>query len=75
MVPWKNELEIPFVRENICIGCGACQYACPARPKAIVVQGLAVHRTALDPAIYRTAPKLPEKREVKPEKPSGDFPF
>ncbi|WP_043584839.1 4Fe-4S binding protein [Geminisphaera colitermitum] len=37
----------PVVDERYCIGCGACQFACPALPKkAVVVRGLATHETA-----------------------------
>jgi ferredoxin len=75
MIPWENGLEIPFVRESICIGCGACQHACPAGPKAILVQGYAVHRTALDPTIFREAPNQQKKFLGKPQKPENDFPF
>lgn len=39
--PW-----IPAVNEAICIGCGACENLCPARPfSAIYVEGHKVHRT------------------------------
>ena len=37
MVDYKDGLRIPHVTPEICIGCGGCEYACPARPKAIVV--------------------------------------
>ena len=38
--PW-----VPAVNENACIGCGACEYVCPARPySAIVVEGHEVHK-------------------------------
>jgi ferredoxin len=37
MIDYKNGLRIPSVTPEICIGCGGCEYACPARPKAIVV--------------------------------------
>jgi len=47
MVPYKNELTIPHTDTNICVGCGACEYACPAFPdKAIYVEGLKVHQQA-----------------------------
>lgn len=37
--------RIPSVNESICIGCGACEYVCPARPRsAIYVEGHEVHR-------------------------------
>ncbi|MBN2518994.1 MAG: 4Fe-4S binding protein, partial [Bacteroidales bacterium] len=32
MVPYKNGLVIPEVTEDICIGCGACEYVCPSLP-------------------------------------------
>jgi len=37
MVAYKDGLTIPHITPEICIGCGGCEYACPARPKAIVV--------------------------------------
>jgi len=37
--PW-----IPAVNESTCIGCGACEYVCPARPfSAIYVEGHETH--------------------------------
>ncbi len=36
--------RIPAVVEEICIGCGACEFLCPSRPvSAITVNGLPVH--------------------------------
>jgi polyferredoxin len=50
MLPYLNNLTLPQVREAICIGCGACEYACPVRPhRAIVVPGHVVHRVAQRP--------------------------
>ena len=41
----KNSLRIPTVNEARCIGCGACEFVCPARPfSAIHVEGLEVHK-------------------------------
>ena len=38
--------EIPAVNESRCIGCGACENLCPARPlSAIYVEGHEVHKT------------------------------
>ncbi len=38
--------KIPVVDEEKCIGCGACEFLCPARPvSAIHVEGLERHRT------------------------------
>lgn len=42
MVPFfgGENLKIPFVDEARCIGCGACEYLCPAKPfSAIYVEG------------------------------------
>ena len=37
--------SVPAVNESRCIGCGACEYVCPARPfSAIVVEGHEVHK-------------------------------
>ena len=42
----ENSLMIPAVNEEMCIGCGACENLCPARPfTAIHVEGHEVHRT------------------------------
>lgn len=41
----ENSLRIPVVNEERCIGCGACENLCPARPfSAIHVEGIEVHR-------------------------------
>ena len=50
MVPLDADDEegpyVPAVNEEACIGCGACEYVCPARPfSAIMVEGHEVHRT------------------------------
>lgn len=39
-----GKFKIPTVNEEECIGCGACEYLCPARPiSAIKVEGIEVH--------------------------------
>jgi ferredoxin len=44
MVPYKDSLTIPKIEQAICVGCGGCEYVCPAKPwKAIFVEGKAVH--------------------------------
>lgn len=44
MVPYKNALTIPEINPEICVGCGGCEYVCPAIPfKAIFVEGLSTH--------------------------------
>ena len=49
MVPLdENDEEspmVPAINESACIGCGACEYVCPARPfSAICVEGHEVHK-------------------------------
>lgn len=46
MVSYKGDLTIPNTNTAICVGCGGCEYVCPAKPhKAIYVEGLKVHNT------------------------------
>jgi ferredoxin len=40
MVDGPSGIKIPEVLAFHCIGCGACQAVCPARPKAITVRGI-----------------------------------
>lgn len=43
--PDNKDLRVPAVNEERCIGCGACENLCPARPfSAIYVEGHEVHR-------------------------------
>lgn len=66
LVPYKTSLYIPEVNPDICVGCGACEYICPAVPvKAIYVETNTVHRAA----------RLPEKMKQDSVPNSGDFPF
>lgn len=47
MVPYKDDLTIPVVDNDLCVGCGGCEFICPVRPhRAIVVDGLDVHERA-----------------------------
>ena len=42
----EKSRKIPAVNEQKCIGCGACENLCPARPfTAIHVEGIEVHKT------------------------------
>ncbi|MDR0420713.1 MAG: 4Fe-4S binding protein [Prevotellaceae bacterium] len=39
-------LKIPVVNKELCIGCGACEHLCPARPfSAIYIEGNVKHHT------------------------------
>ncbi len=43
--PMLPDLRIPAVNEERCIGCGACEHVCPARPlSAIYVEGHENHK-------------------------------
>ena len=49
MVPSNPDDEespsVPAINEAVCIGCGACEYLCPARPfSAIYIEGHEVHK-------------------------------
>ena len=42
----SNSLKIPTIDKELCIGCGACENLCPARPfSAIYVEGYQRHHT------------------------------
>lgn len=41
-----KSLKIPAINKELCIGCGACEHLCPARPfSAIYVEGNVKHHT------------------------------
>lgn len=47
MVPYKDGLTIPHIDQDICVGCGGCEFICPVRPyRAIYVEGNAIHKEA-----------------------------
>ncbi len=65
MVPYQNGLTIPELHTPHCIGCGACEYACPVEPfTAIYVDGNAVHQVA-----------RPPRMEILEVETHEDFPF
>lgn len=36
----KGGHKVPTIDVKLCTGCGACEFYCPARPKAICIEGL-----------------------------------
>ncbi len=51
-VPYEKGLLLPEVDDGLCIGCGACEYACPVQPKkAIAVTGNRIHKMARKPRV------------------------
>ena len=47
MIPYREGLTIPHTDPDICVGCGGCEYVCPAVPhKAIYVEGEEIHPQA-----------------------------
>jgi polyferredoxin len=65
--PFRRNLLLPEVNEALCIGCGACEFACPVRPeRAIRVSGRSVQ------PLLPAAPALPQRTGTPPP---NDFPF
>jgi formate hydrogenlyase subunit 6/NADH:ubiquinone oxidoreductase subunit I len=58
-------LTVPDLETAVCIGCGACEHACPVRPyRAIYVEGEPVQQVA----------EAPRSEVLKVEVPA-EFPF
>lgn len=67
MVPYQDNLFIPEVNPDACVGCGACEHVCPSRPfKAIFVESCENHRLAIKPE---------SKGDVQKEEVADEFPF
>ncbi len=65
-IPFRNNLRLPQVKEELCIGCGACEFACPVRPERAI--------TVTTRSEHTRAQKAVEAKPMLP-KPTGDFPF
>jgi ferredoxin len=66
MADGPSGLLEPVLDQSYCIGCGACQKACPVRPAAaITVSGLVVQQTAKTPVVL----------EIPDEVLAEEFPF
>jgi polyferredoxin len=71
-----NGIIAPELEDKACIGCGACERACPVAEKAIYIDSLPVHAAA-EPRKEKSA-DLKKDKDKMPQgksKPSDDFPF
>ncbi len=60
MIPYEGKLLIPETRDDICVGCGHCEFACPTTPyKAIYVNGNYEHKAAKKPDNVKSEVKKP----------------
>jgi ferredoxin len=65
MVPYER-LRLPEVNNDYCVGCGACQHACPVEPRqAILVEANEVHLRA----------QKPPTQKIQAEPQEEGFPF
>ncbi|MDA3899370.1 MAG: 4Fe-4S binding protein [Spirochaetes bacterium] len=55
----------PAIDDQLCIGCGACEYVCPAAPKAFKIEPLSVHERR----------KTRDDKGVEIEVDETEFPF
>jgi ferredoxin len=50
MLPYKDDLRLPHVTPDLCVGCGGCEYICPVRPfRAINVVANEIHQVSRKP--------------------------
>jgi len=73
----KENLRYPEMDIQYCIGCGACQFACPVEEKAIRVGGDEQHSKALPPFTGQDEEKTGKKQQSQSDtsEASQDFPF
>lgn len=64
----KETILYPEIDKQYCIGCGACQLACPTTPRSIVVHARVVHKKAREYV-------LPETSAGSGTTTDRDFPF
>ncbi len=64
-VPYMGSLYGPVTNETLCIGCGHCEFVCPAKPKAIYVQSNLMHSEAV----------VLKKGEIQQDTSKKKFPF
>jgi ferredoxin len=63
MVPYEN-LRLPELNNDICVGCGACERPCPTKPrKAIFVESNRIHLRAKKPEVKNMERPLEELQE------------
>jgi len=61
MIPYEGSLVIPDTNQEICIGCGHCEFSCPTVPyKAIYVNGNPVHQASKKPDIGKPGVSVPD---------------
>lgn len=60
MEPDARKIRIPKLYEELCIGCGSCESACPVRPiRSVVIESVEIQVLATDPEVFfKRVPKV-----------------